>query len=573
MTAIEHPTLLTEPRIRAARSRTATAHATPSRDPMRRRIVLAAAFFVIAYAAIVGRLVMFGMLDTTITGGIDPNSAIATSRPDLVDRNGEILATDINMASLYAEPRHILDPDEATELITSVLPDLDASTLRKRLSGNAGFAWIKREITPQQQQQIHSLGIPGVGFLTEKRRFYPGGPTAAHLLGLVNIDNQGIAGSEKYIDDHGLGDLHAAGFARGNDMEPVRLSIDLRVQHIVHDELAKAMERYTAIGATGVVIDVHTGEVLAMASLPDYDPNDPVDALKPDRLNRMTAGTYELGSVFKSFTFAMALDSGAVSMNDSIDATHALRVGRFRIDDFHAKHRVLTVPEVFIYSSNIGAARMALMTGMDRQQEYLRRFGLLDRIDTDLPEVATPIVPKKWSEVTAMTVAFGHGVATTPLQTAVADAALMNGGKLIPPTFYPRDRATADSLAKQVIKPHTSDQLRYLFRLNVEKGSGKQAAVPGYMVGGKTGTAEKVENGRYSATKRLNSFLAAFPMDAPKYAVLVVLDEPHAAKEGGGATAGSNAAPTVGAIIRRAAALLGVNPRKDDGTEALLVSN
>jgi cell division protein FtsI (penicillin-binding protein 3) len=287
----------------------------------------------------------------------------------------------------------------------------------------------------------------------------------------------------------------------------------------------------------------------------------------------MSAGAYELGSIFKSFTFAMALDSGAVSMNDRIDATHAIRVGRFSIDDFHAKHRVLTVPEVFIYSSNVGAARMALKTGMTVQQDYLRRFGLLTRIKADLPEIATPIVPAKWSELTAMTVAFGHGLAVTPLQTAVADAALMNGGFLIPPTLFPRTREEADKLAVKVIKPETSNQLRYLFRLNVEEGSGKSAAVPGYNVGGKTGTAEKVENGRYSANKRLNSFLAAFPMDDPRYAVLVVLDDPQAAKEGGGTTAGSNAAPTVGAIIRRSAAILGVEPRKDEGVSPLLVSN
>ncbi len=574
MTAIEQPPpmQMTFPRVTAARSRSAPVTAA-SADPMRRRILFAAAGFAVAYLAIVGRLVMFGAMDSGDTAGHDPNAAIATSRPDLVDRNGEILATDINMASLYAEPRNILDPDEATELITSVLPDLDARSLRARLSGNAGFAWIKREITPEQQEQIHSLGIPGVGFLSEKRRFYPGGTTAAHIVGLVNIDNQGIAGTEKYIDDHGLGDLHAAGFARGGDLEPIRLSIDLRVQHIMRDELAKAMERYSAIGATGIVLNVHTGEVMAMSSLPDFDPNDPVDALKPDRLNRMSAGTYELGSVFKSFTFAMALDSGAVKIGDMIDASHPIHVGRFAIHDFHGKYRPLTVPEVFIYSSNIGAARMALKTGIDRQQEYLRRLGLLTRIQTDLPEVATPIVPPKWSELTAMTVAFGHGLAVTPLQTAVADAALMNGGKLIPPTFYPRSVAEADKLATQVIKAGTGDQLRYLFRLNVEKGSGRSAAVPGYNVGGKTGTAEKVENGRYSATKRLNSFLAAFPMDDPQYAVLVVLDEPKAAKEGGGTTAGSNAAPTVGAVIRRSAALLGVAPRKDEDVSTLLVSN
>jgi cell division protein FtsI (penicillin-binding protein 3) len=315
--------------------------------------------------------------------------------------------------------------------------------------------------------------------------------------------------------------------------------------------------------------------VLAMSSLPDYDPNNPVDALDPDHLNRMSAGVYELGSVFKSFTFAMALDSGAVHMSDSIDAAHAIHVGRFTIDDFHAKHRVLTVPEVFIFSSNVGAARMALSVGKDRQQEYLRRFGLLTRLNTDLPEVAKPLVPAKWTDLTSMTVAFGHGLAVTPLQTAVADAALMNGGWLIPPTFQPRTLAQAQAVAVRVIKAETSDQLRYLFRLNVQKGSGRSADVPGYMVGGKTGTAEKVDKitKGYSANKRLNSFLAAFPVDDPQFAVLVVLDEPQAEKQGAGTTAGSNAAPTVGAVIRRSAALLGVEPRNDDELSALLVSN
>lgn len=546
----------------------------PPSDPVRRRIRLTAVGFVLAYVVLIGRLIAFGVAGPDQSASRDGAASLAVSRPNLVDRNGEIIATDISMASLYAEPRNILDPDEAAELLTSVLPELDAKQVRTKLATNAGFTWLKREITPAQQNQIHALGIPGVGFMSEKRRFYPGGPTAAHLVGLVNIDNQGIAGLEKYIDDHGLGDLHDAGFARsGGDLDPVRLSIDLRVQHILRDELVNAMERYRAIAATGIMLNVHTGEVLAMVSLPDYDPNNPVDAQKPDRLNRMSAGAFELGSVFKSFTFAMALDSGAVSMNDKIDATHALHVGRFTIDDYHAKHRVLTVPEVFIYSSNVGAARMALKTGMTAQQDYLRRFGLLTKIKTDIPEVAAPILPAKWSELTAITVAFGHGLAVTPLQTAVADAALMNGGFIIPPTFFPRSREDADKLATRVIKQTTSDQLRWLFRQNVEKGSGKAAAVPGYNVGGKTGTAEKVENGRYSANKRLNSFLAAFPMDDPQYAVLVVLDDPQAAKEGGGTTAGSNAAPAVGAVIRRSAALLGVEPRKDDGVAALLVSN
>lgn len=544
------------------------------RDNMRGRIQLAAVVFGLAYMVIVGRLLMFGVMDPASgNSGDDPNAAMAIGRPDLVDRNREILATDIKTASLYGEPRNIIDPDEAAEALTTVLTDLDVNALRKRLTGNAGFVWIKREITPTQQARIHALGIPGIGFLTENRRFYPGGPTAAHILGLVNIDNQGIAGIEKAVDDRWLGALHKAGFGRGEDLDPVELSIDLRIQHILRDELAAGMERYHAVAAAGVVLNVHTGEVLAMSSLPDYDPNNPVDALKPDRINRMSTGVYELGSVFKGFTLAMALDSGKTTMKDSVDASRGIRVGRFTIDDFHGKHRVLTIPEVFIYSSNIGAARLALKMGAEGQKDYLGRLGLMTKVKTDLPEVSPPMIPGKWGELTTMTVAFGHGIAVTPLQVAVADAALVNGGKLIPPTFFRRSREDADKLATQALKPETSAALRYLFSLNVEKGSGSKAAVPGYMVGGKTGTAEKVENGRYSTNKRLNTFLAAFPMDDPEYAVLVMLDEPKPEKPGAGATAASNAAPVVGAVVRRSAALLGVKPRKVDGNGAVLVSN
>jgi cell division protein FtsI (penicillin-binding protein 3) len=269
----------------------------------------------------------------------------------------------------------------------------------------------------------------------------------------------------------------------------------------------------------------------------------------------------------------MGLDSGAWTLADQIDATNPIHSGGFTIDDFHGKHRVLSVPEVFVFSSNIGAAKMALKVGPDRQKDYFRRFGFFDELRTELPEAAKPLIPSKWPELTAMTAAFGHGIAVTPLQVAVADAALVNGGILIPPTFAPRTAAEAARLGKRVVSEKTSTQLRYLFRLNVEDGSGKAADVPGYLVGGKTGTAEKVENGRYSSTKNLNSFLAAFPIDSPRYVVLVVLDDPHASKAGGGTTAASNAAPTVGAIIRRSAALLGVDPRNDRAASALLVSN
>lgn len=530
------------------------------------RVILAMLGFALLYTTLAGRLVVLGVS----SHDFEEDSATfiraaSKARPDIVDRNGETLATDIRTASLFAEPRYVIDPDDATEKLATVLPDLDRAHIRQLLSTEAKFAYIRREITPRQQQAIHKLGIPGIGFRVENRRFYPGGPAAAHVLGTVNIDNQGIAGIEKYIDEAFLNDLHDAGFATGNGLEPVQLSLDLRVQHVVRDELQQALTRYRAIAGIGVVLDVNTGEVLGMSSVPDYDSNNRDEALDKDKMNRATVGVFEMGSTFKGFNTAMALDSGIVRITDSFDATHGLTIGGFTIDDFHGKHRVLTVPEIFIYSSNVGSARMALAIGTQVQHDYFERFGLLDTLKTELPETGAPIVPKMpWAKVTTVTMAFGHGISVSPMQTAAAAAALVNGGYLVSPTFMPRGVEEAAKVARPILRPETSLLMRRLFRLNVMKGSGTRAAVPGYSVGGKTGTAEKVENGRYSANKRRNAFIAAFPMDAPKYLVLVVLDEPKSEKPGIGATAGLNCAPVAGNIIRRIAPMLGVEPKAVD---------
>ena len=331
------------------------------------------------------------------------------------------------------------------------------------------------------------------------------------------------------------------------------------------------MERYHAIAAGAVVLNAKTGEVVAMASLPDYDPNNPYNAHEKDRLNRMSAGVYEMGSTIKSFTTAMALDSGLATLESRFDASRPLRIGRFTIKDFHGKGRVLTLPEVFIYSSNIGSAKEADMVGIEGHREFLKRLGLLDRMETELPEVATPTEPKEWKKVHSITISFGHGMSTTPLQTAVGAAALMTGN-LLPPTFLPRSQEEANAVATQVIKESTVEQMRYLYRLNAEKGSGKRAEVPGFRVGGKTGTAEKVVNGRYSSDKRFNAFLAAFPMDDPQYIVLAVIDEPKPEKPGMGATSGLNAAPIVANIIRRSGTLLGVKPEFGHESGATVVS-
>lgn len=535
------------------------------------RVIMMMALFFGVYSIIAGRLVYLGIQDVE-AAYIPARDRILASRPDITDRNGEVLATDIKTASLFAEPRRIVDADEAIERLRAELPSLDFNDTYRKLSSGAGFVWLKRELTPKQQSRIHSLGIPGIGFRSEKRRFYPGGTTASHLVGLVNVDNQGIAGLEKFIDDQGLADLEATGMTVQADLEPVRLSIDLRVQHIVRDELVRAMEKFHAIAAGAVVLNAKTGEVMAMASLPDYDPNNPFNAHKKDRLNRMSAGVYEMGSTFKAFTTAMALDSGKVKLEDSFDARRPIRIARFTINDFHGKRRWLTVPEIFIYSSNIGTAKMADKVGTDAHRAFLKRIGLLERLQTELPEVARPTEPKIWKKLNSITISFGHGVATTPLQTAVSAAAMLNGGKLIQPTFMPRTAEQAAGVATQVIDPQTSAAMRYLFRLNVEKGSGRRANVPGYFVGGKTGTAEKVVKGRYVNNKRFNAFLSGFPIHDPQYVVLVILDEPKPEKPGKGATAGINAAPTVANIIRRSAPLLGVKPEFGHESEALLVS-
>ncbi|WP_237155342.1 peptidoglycan D,D-transpeptidase FtsI family protein [Oryzibacter oryziterrae] len=544
-------------------------------DMMRSRLFLTAALFVCVYGAISTRLVQMGFSQLEDTAALgNAQRAVSASRPDILDRNGEILATDIKFASLYAEPRRIIDPDEATELLSTVFPDLGSDAVRQKLASKQGFVWLKREITPPQQEAIHKLGIPGIGFLTENKRFYPSGRTVGFVVGHVNVDNQGIAGIEKYIDDQWLGQLQKLGMADDNSLQPIRLSVDLRVQQVLHDEMSAAMQRYTAKSAAAVVMNVKTGEVIGMSSMPDYDPNNPVEALDPDRMNRASSAVYEMGSTFKLFATSMALDSGKVHLTDSFDASSSLNIGGFTIHDFHAKGRVLTVPEIFIYSSNIGTGREALRVGSAGQQEFLKRIGLMDKVPTELPEVARPILPKRWSDLVTVTVSFGHGISVSPLATAMSACAVMNGGTLIPPTFFPRTEDQAKLLGKRVMKQSTSDQMRYLMRLNVVNpgGSGKRADIPGYRVGGKTGTAEKVVNGRYSANKRFNAFLASFPIDDPQYLVLITLDEPNPEKPGLPATAGMNAAPTAANVIGRIAPMLNVEPRFDDVDMPLLAA-
>ncbi|WP_122523201.1 peptidoglycan D,D-transpeptidase FtsI family protein [Pannonibacter phragmitetus] len=525
------------------------------RQAHRRGLVLIA-IFACLYGAIGTRLVWLANQELPQPAYLA--AAQSAARPDIVDRNGNTLAMDVPGFSVFAEPRRIVDLDEAVEGLVKVFPELDMRMLRQRLASNAAFAWVRRMATPAEKNALLLQGIPGIGFRDETRRLYVNGTTAAHLLGAVNIDNIGIAGIEKWIDSDGLEDLKTAGMQFGRrDLDSVVLSVDLRVQHALTDELRQAVEKFDAIAAAGLILDVESGEIIALASLPDFDPNVPADALKPDRINRINVGTYEMGSTFKAMTTAMALDSGIFAMDSVIDASQPLRFGRMTIRDYRGENRPLNIPEAFVHSSNIAMGRMAMAVGIEGHQAFLRSLGQFDRLTTELPESARPIVPSRWGEITTATAAFGHGVAVTPLQAAVGVAALINGGRLIRPTVIKGAPVESRIIGRDLVSPQTGEALRFMMRLNAEIGSARRADVAGYFIGGKTGTSEKVVDGRYSSDKVLTAFMGIAPADQPKYLFLTLLDEPKALPETYGfRTSGWNAVPVTGNIMRRALPML-----------------
>jgi len=546
----------------AQKNTIAAAQKPPARLPtgFKSRLGFTFIIFCCLYGAIAAKLVYYGRGGGEIAAASAPPAPVSQARPDIVDRNGLLLAIDIKTWSLFAEPRRIIDITETVDLLAGLLPQMNRREITARLEKRNGFAWIARGLSARQKAEVMALGIPGLGFQVETRRFYPGGAAAAHILGFVNIDNQGIAGMEKYIDEAGLGALRKAGLAAPAALEPVALSIDMRVQAIVHDEVAKTMARYRAEAAGAVVLKADTGEVMAMVSMPDFDPNRPVEALQKDRLNRITAGAFEMGSSIKSFTTAMALDSGKFRLDSKVDASRPLRFGSQQIKDFHGKYRPLTIEEVFRFSSNIGSGREAEAIGIGGHRAFLQRLGLLSRMQTQLPEVAEPFSPHVWKKVNSATISFGHGFATTPMQTATGVAALMNGGFLLPPSFLPLSKAAAEAGRQRVVSAQTVRDMRYLYKRNADIGTGRRGAVDGYRVGGKTGTAEKVVHGRYSKGRNFNSFIAAFPMDKPAYIVLTIVDDPKPAAGEASTTAAFNAAPLAAGIIRRSATFLGVLP-------------
>jgi cell division protein FtsI (penicillin-binding protein 3) len=486
------------------------------------------------------------------------NMAVA-QRAMITDRNGQILAISLPTVAVFADPRQIIDPAEAAHRLKQVLPRLNEDEARARLSDtDRQFVYLERQITPREQLAINSLGIPGIDFRPTEQRHYPMGRTAAQVMGGTDVDEHGVAGVEKYFD-HRL----------FSDNAPLRLSLDVRVQAVVRDALAKAIDFFQAIGGCGIVMDVNTGEVLALVSLPDYDANDYRKATDAEKFNRAVTGMYEPGSTFKLQTASMALDSGIVHIWDQFDAAHLIHIGRFTISDFEGKHRMLYVPEVLAYSSNLGAARIAETIGGERQRAWLRSMGMFGRVGIELPEAGLPIIQSAsaWKEVVTMTVGFGHGISVSPLHVVRGTAAVATG-ILERPTILAVPSGDHPE-GVRVMQPATSDIMRKLMRLVVTDGYGKQAEVAGYYPGGKTGTAEKVGKHGYKRGFKENfnvaAFTSVFPMNAPRYAVYMMVDEPHGNKSTYGySTAGWVAAPAAGRVIARIAPMLGMLPDIQD---------
>ena len=496
---------------------------------------------------------------SVVTAAISEPVATTVSRPDIVDRNGRLLATDVEVHSLYADPFRVLDRDEAIEKLNALLPDLDTAELSRALSDTTKrFVWIRRQLSPKLAQAVHDLGLPGFAFRKELRRAYPLGALAGHILGSVNADNRGVAGIERYIDDSvGVDPVHAT---RPTERPPVRLSIEVGAQAGLESELADAVSRYHATAAAAVVLDAHTGEIVSAASLPRVEPARAADALDPAKRDRLQSGTYELGSIFKTMTIAMALDIGQITPETVFDVTGPLTAGRFEIKDLHGAGRPLTVTEIFLHSSNVGAGMIALNAGAEAEKSFLARAGLLSPLRTEAGPVAPPVIPDRWDRAETITISYGHGIAVAPLQFAASAAALVNGGSKVAPTYRLRSPGAETPVAARVVSAKTSAALRTLMRRNVTdpEGTGRRADVPGFEVGGKTGTADIAGPRGYREGNVISSFLAAFPASNPRYVTLVLLFEPKPSAESGGKVlAGLTAAPATARIISRLGPLLG----------------
>jgi cell division protein FtsI (penicillin-binding protein 3) len=521
----------------------------------RGRTLLLSLMFCVGFMGLSARAIQIGLfrpVDEAATAA-RADAIPPSKRADIVDRNGQLLATSLVAHSLYADPKRIWDPVETAKALRTVFPELDEAELIAKLSSKSRFEWLKRRLSPKQKQAVWALAQPGLEFVEESDRVYPMGRLAGHVIGSMQPGGKGINGMERAMNDR---------LMTGDGVTPVKLSIDSRIQYLVETELAREASSQRAIGGAGVVMDVRTGEVIASASWPFMDPNKPETNSPNEQNNRVTNSRYEMGSTFKVFTVAIGLEDKVITPDSRFDARAPMQIGEETIHDFHGQNKMLSVVEILSHSSNIGTVRIARSVGAQRVKEFFNRIGLMEAAGGELAESARPILPQRWSDIAAATASFGHGIAVSPMAVTAAYGAISNGGNYVRPTFLARGEGAAVS-SRQVLSSQTSTTIVDLMRKVVTEGTGRRADALGYLVAGKTGTGEKAGPNGYDANRRVSSFAGVFPANEPRYSVLILLDEPKgSAQTGGVATAGMTAAPSVARIVERAAPLLGIAPTR-----------
>jgi cell division protein FtsI (penicillin-binding protein 3) len=529
----------------------------------RSRIYVLMVGFCMAYLAVVGRMTDLTLsshaqvAEETKTKQIPSQEIISNvKRADVLDREGKILATSLKTSSLYADPKYIFDPKDAARKLISVFPEMTYDEVLKKIdSDKRRFVWLKRNLTPKQIYAANRLGIPGIEFLNETRRVYPYGALTSHVMGYADVDGKGLSGMERAMDK-----------ALRDSKEPLQTTIDIRLQHVLQREVKKSIEDFTAIGGAGLIMDAKTGEVYAMVSLPDFNPHDPGHISDAQRFNRITLGAYEMGSTFKTFTMAAGLEYLNIPLLTRFDTMTPLRRGGFTIRDYHPENHPLTIPEIFLHSSNIGTALLAEKIGTEGMKKMYSDLGFFEKPVIEIKETASPIMPRPWRDISTVTASYGHGIAVTPLHLASGVAAIVNGGYKVHPTLIKRSAESyAGEERQRIISEKTSTTMRELLRVVVTDGTARKANAPGYRVGGKTGTAEKTLGKGYSQNAQIASFVGTFPVDDPKFIVLIMVDEPKGNKQSYGfATAGWVAAPYVGNVIKEIAPIEGIQPKYDD---------
>jgi cell division protein FtsI (penicillin-binding protein 3) len=517
------------------------------------RLMILMLIFIAATIVISGRLLWLSVAGDSAASA-NAAAALLPPRADIVDRNGDVLARTIEAWSIGVHPKKLLgQPEVLAAQLAKLMPERTEAQYLEILKSGIGFTYLRRRAMPELVAAVNALGEPAMAYDREPERLYPQLTLAAHVVGYTDFDGNGVTGMERVLNKE-LTHSEKRGL-------PVALSIDSRVQAAMESELSNAMTMHQALGATGLVLDVRTGEIISMVSLPVFNPNRIGQSSPEARRNNVTQSVYELGSTFKPITMANAIETGVVSnLARRYDATEPLTVGQFHIKDDHPAHRWLNVPEALVHSSNIVTARVADELGKERTDVMFRKLGFYDPPYIELKEKGRPLVPSYWGRTTTMTVAYGHGIAVTPLHLAAAYAALVNGGIWRPSTLLKVAPGKAVK-GQRVFSEHTSYLSRQMLRLVVLEGTGKKGGAEGFRVGGKTGTAEKPGVGGYSKHANVSTFAAAFPMDAPRYVVIAMLDSPKGtAATFGLTTAAYTAAPVVSRVIARTGPMLGVYP-------------